>query len=416
MNMKNRFNFIDLYAGIGGFRYALESIGGECKFTAEINEPALNTYSLNHEGKDKILPVVDMDVISSKDDDEIKKIMGSNIDVIAAGFPCQTFSIAGKRQGFNSDDTKGTQFFNVMRLTNVLKPKIVFLENVKNLRTHDNGNTYKVIVDTLDSSGYDIIFTKVMSPLNVGIPQNRERIFIVAKRRDINFESSFVFQDKKTNLNISSILDFEYEKKNPSHTLKLKDIEKQVIKNWEKFVLYWQENREDSERSIPTLDLDVITKNDIAKSKASSYFEIKDRTIDFYNKHKLWFDKWLTETDMGNIEKYSNRAFRKLEWNAGVDFEPKQTIVQIRVSGVRFKKPNFSPTLVAVVDNPIVFENEINEWRNMNFRELANLQSFPKSFKFNDRINIRDVYKQFGNSINVKLTKEIAKQFSDILN
>ncbi len=411
-----KFNFIDLYAGIGGFRYALESLGGNCKFTAEINEYAANTYWFNHHKSNEEYKIFDMDKIKTMNEKEIKEMVSkSKIDVIAAGFPCQTFSIAGKREGFNSEDTRGTQFFNVLKLVEVLKPKIVFLENVKNLKNHDNENTYKVIKQSLEREGYDIEFSKVLSPMHVGIPQNRERIFIIAKNKEIKGkvdQKDFVINK---NLDIKTILDSKYEREFPDHNMKLSELEVKVLNNWSEFVITWLQNRDEDEKSIPTLDLDVVTNKIKPKNITPSYEEIKERTKLFYKKHKTWIDKWLNTTDMGNAKVFTNRSHRKLEWNAGINFLPKETIAQIRVSGVRFKRPNFSPTLVAVVDNPIIYDNSLETWRTMNFKELSKLQSFPSKFKFNNEIPIREVYKQFGNSVNVKLTKEVAKKFTHLL-
>lgn len=162
-----KFTFIDLFAGIGGFRIAMQNLGGECVFSSEWDENARKTYYANF-GE---IPFGDITT------NETKSYIPDNFDVLCAGFPCQAFSIAGYRKGF--EDTRGTLFFDIAQILKDHKPKALFLENVKNLKTHDNGNTFKVIEQTLKDLGYCIFHTVLNSMTHANIPQNRERIFIV---------------------------------------------------------------------------------------------------------------------------------------------------------------------------------------------------------------------------------------------
>ena len=165
--MKRDVTFIDLFAGIGGFRIAMQNLGGRCVFSSEWDEKAQKTYFANF-GE---IPFGDIT------DEDVKSRIPDGFDVLCAGFPCQAFSIAGNRLGF--EDTRGTLFFDVAEIIRRKRPKAVFLENVKNLKTHDGGNTFKVIKATLEELGYHV-FHNVMSPDEYAdIPQNRERIFIV---------------------------------------------------------------------------------------------------------------------------------------------------------------------------------------------------------------------------------------------
>lgn len=166
-----KMNFIDLFAGIGGFRYALESFGCKCVFSSEWDKYCQESYNLNF-GE---VPYGDITQIDEK---EIPKF-----DILCAGFPCQPFSISGKQKGF--DDTRGTLFFDIVRIVSYHKPKVIFLENVKNLKAHNGGATFKVISNTLDGLGYNIYY-KVLNAKNFGLPQNRERITIVCIRKDID--------------------------------------------------------------------------------------------------------------------------------------------------------------------------------------------------------------------------------------
>ena len=162
-----KFTFIDLFAGIGGFRIALQSLGGKCVFSSEWDANAQKTYFYNF-GE---IPYGDITKES------IKNCIPDGFDVLCAGFPCQAFSIAGYRKGF--EDTRGTLFFDVAEIIKRKRPTAVFLENVKNLYTHDNGKTFAVIKATLEELGY-VVYHKVMNSMEyANVPQNRERIFIV---------------------------------------------------------------------------------------------------------------------------------------------------------------------------------------------------------------------------------------------
>ncbi|QTD36616.1 DNA cytosine methyltransferase [Polaribacter batillariae] len=163
------FKFIDLFAGIGGFRLALQNIGGKCVYTSEWENAAKKTYRENF-GE---IPFGDITK------ENTKSYIPKEFDVLCAGFPCQAFSIAGNRKGFA--DTRGTLFFDVEQIINKHRPKVVFLENVKNLVSHDKGKTFKTIIEVLENKlGYKVFSSILNSMTHANIPQNRERIFIVA--------------------------------------------------------------------------------------------------------------------------------------------------------------------------------------------------------------------------------------------
>ena len=166
--------FLDMFAGIGGFRFAMKQAGHECVGFCEIDKFARASYKAIHDTKGEI----ELHDVTQVTDEEIRSI--GTVDVICGGFPCQAFSIAGNRRGF--DDTRGTLFFEVARFASILKPKYLFLENVKGLLNHDNGNTFEVILSTLDELGYDVEW-QVLNSKNFGVPQNRERVFIIGHLR-----------------------------------------------------------------------------------------------------------------------------------------------------------------------------------------------------------------------------------------
>lgn len=168
------FKFIDLFAGVGGFRLAMQNLGGKCVFTSEWDKEAQRTYRANF-GE---VPFGDITR------EETKKFIPDGFDVLCAGFPCQAFSIAGKRGGF--EDTRGTLFFDVAEIIKRKKPKAIFLENVKGLRNHNGGKTLATILNVLRNDlNYFVPEPQIINAKDFGVPQHRERIYIVGFREDI---------------------------------------------------------------------------------------------------------------------------------------------------------------------------------------------------------------------------------------
>lgn len=183
---KKAFSFIDLFAGIGGFRLALKGFGGTCVFSSEWDANSQDIYLKNF-GE---LPHGDITKIKEKEIPEH--------DVLCAGFPCQAFSISGKRLGFK--DIRGTLFFDIARIAEHHKPDILFLENVKNFVKHDSGNTINAVLDVLDDIGYKT-FHQILKSSDYGLPQARERIYIVAFKKDLGIED-FDFPEQKDKIKI----------------------------------------------------------------------------------------------------------------------------------------------------------------------------------------------------------------------
>jgi len=169
----NTFRFIDLFAGIGGIRLGFEAVGGRCVFSSEFDEYACKTYEANF-GEH---PAGDITKIDAKDI--------PNFDILLGGFPCQAFSIIGKKEGF-ANETCGTLFFDIERILKEKRPKAFMLENVRNLTAHDGGKTFKVIRTHLEALGYNV-YAKVLNALDFGVPQKRERIIIVGFLDDVFF-------------------------------------------------------------------------------------------------------------------------------------------------------------------------------------------------------------------------------------
>lgn len=375
-----KFKFIDLFSGIGGFHQAMSSLGGECVFASEIDQYAIETYLQNY----NINSDYDITKVESKD---IPKY-----DVLCAGFPCQAFSKAGKQLGF-FDEIKGTLFFQVARIVQTTKPKFIILENVRNLISHDKGNTIKVIKESLRNLNYNFEVV-VMSPHQLGIPQLRERVYILGIRNDLyDKKMEFVIPDKnEISLHQHQILEINADDK-----YKISKHEQKVLTCWGEFYSGIKEKvigfpiwaSEFKKRSIS---------KDIPKWKAD--FCKKNRQL--YLNNKKFIDKWLKK--WGNLSDFTPTE-RKFEWQAGKDINSIwQAFIQFRPSGIRVKRPDAFPALVAMVQIPIIAQYK----RRLTPREAARLQSFPDTFIPNS--NDHQAYKQFGNAVNVNCVRFLAKQ------
>ena len=166
--------FLDLFAGIGGFRLGMESAGHECIGFCEIDKFARASYKAIHNTEGEI----ELHDITEVSDESIRRI--GRVDIICGGFPCQAFSIAGNRRGF--EDTRGTLFFEIARFASILRPKYLLLENVKGLLNHDGGATFETILGALDELGYNVEW-QILNSKDFGVPQNRERVFIIGHLR-----------------------------------------------------------------------------------------------------------------------------------------------------------------------------------------------------------------------------------------
>lgn len=186
------YKYIDLFAGIGGFHLAMSSFGAQCVFASEWDRFAAKVYEMN---------------FGLKPFGDITKIKEEDIpvhDILCGGFPCQAFSISGKQKGF--EDTRGTLFFDIARIIKYHKPKIVFLENVKNLEKHDKGKTFKIIRATLEGLGYHVNY-KVLNASDFRLPQNRERIFLVCFRDDLGIKDFEFPKPSNKSVSLSEVLE-----------------------------------------------------------------------------------------------------------------------------------------------------------------------------------------------------------------
>lgn len=216
-------SFIDLFAGLGGFRISLESLGAHCVYSNEWDKYAQEVYYDNFGD----VPEGDITLV---DENSIP-----DHDILCAGFPCQAFSISGKQRGF--EDSRGTLFFDVARIIKCKKPKIVFMENVKNFTYHDNGRTLEVVENTMNELGYSFSY-KVLNAVDYGVPQKRERIYMVCFRNDIGISK---FEFPKT---------FELKKHVEDYLLPEKDVPKKYYVDRNDIYMNGKEDNEYSNKSI----------------------------------------------------------------------------------------------------------------------------------------------------------------------
>lgn len=386
-NKEKKFKFIDLFSGIGGFHQAMKELGGECVFASEIDPYAIETYQKNY-GIDSNINIRDIN------EKEIPKH-----DVLCGGFPCQTFSKAGKRKGMS--DTRGTLFFEIERILRYHKTKYIVLENVRNLISHDKGNTWNTIYTHLKEMGYRLTPRPIIiSPHQLGIPQLRERVVILG-----------IYDPKNADKDLHiSFDDFKNKDDNDAYSIitKKRVAEKYYINRNEEYILTaWDEFYKGiNEKTIGFpiwADYFKMTKIDSKLPKWKYDFIIKNKNL--YNNNKEFIDKWLNKYD--NLSLFTPTQ-RKMEWQAGESIQSLwEGIIQFRPSGIRVKKPTCFPALVAMVQIPIIGKYK----RRLTVEETAKLQSFPTSFKPNNCD--QQAYKQFGNAVNVDVIKTAAKKLFD---
>ena len=373
-----KMKFIDLFCGVGGFHQGLESFNCECLLASDIDSHCRQVYKDNY----GIEPNPDVRTIDPNN--------LPDLDIIAGGFPCQAFSNAGKKKMF--DDKRGLLFDEIIRIAQSKQPKFMFLENVKHILKVGNGKVIDYILQTLTDNGYNTQIFKI-SPHLYGIPQQRERIYFVCIRNDIYNKEEITLPPppKEISYDLTKYLD------RPEDVDERYKISGDILKclyAWEEMIQvfdvgekispvimihehYNNHTKEDFE-GYPNWKKDYITKN---KPLIQKYKPTWDK---WYRKHKSILQK--------------REIYGKLEWQAG-PIKPNDTIfdyfIQIRQSGIRVKRAQYFPTLVAISQIPIYGK----EKRYLTPRECARLQSFPENFKLHK--DDKQSYKQFGNAVNV---------------
>lgn len=462
MSKKKPYTFIDLFAGLGGFHLALQQLGCKCVFASELKEDLRKLYQLNFPELDEKYLKGDITMVDVND-------IPSH-DILCGGFPCQPFSQAGKRLGFQ-DEGRGDLFFKICEIIQHHRPRYIFLENVSNLKGHDNGDTWRVIKRELEKLDYYIPEPEILSPHQFGIPQHRRRIYIVGLRKDLidskepkPFE--FPNEKKEKNCDITTIIDSSDTDIQP---LALKTL--QQLKVWQKFLtelkkrnraiprfpiwamefdadydyediapfkqtkkqlkghkgkLGWEINgpsKEDCLRQLP-----IYAQTDTADKFPEWKIRYIRQNREFWAENSDWLCTWIEY-----IKDWDN-SHQKLEWNCrgNNDGDLKHKIIQFRASGIRVKLPTFSPALNLVGTQvpilpwielpkeciPVYSDEELEQYgltqddirfgRYLSTKEAAALQGMGK-LKFGHLSRTR-IYEALGNAVNVDIVTIIAKK------
>lgn len=372
---------IDLFAGIGGFHIAAERNKFEIVFASEIDARTAITYSRNF----NLIPDGDITKCDVKDIPSHDLLMG--------GFPCQPFSKAGKRKGFL--DTRGTLFFDIERILREHLPKFILLENVQSLATHDSGNTWKTIRETLIDIGYIIPEEPlIVSPTSYGTPQIRKRVFIPGILKKYSKHEKLIINiPEPIETNISTVVDKKYDQRKE---LQLNDYQSKVLNAWSEFKDHF--DWKDIQHPIWTYEFfeDRNTSSDPVWKQNWTR-----RNRELYLENKTFIDKWYKKWNVSDFR----RQDQKLEWNAKDTIKNlKEGIIQFRSSGVRVKTPTTAPTLVAKNDRIILPGGR----RFISIEETAKLQDFPTTYSWDKSESL--VLKQLGNAVNVKVTQNVLKE------
>ncbi len=444
--------FIDLFAGLGGFHFALKELGCECVFASELQEDLRKLYAVNFP--------------DCRIEGDITQIRPSAIpahDVLCAGFPCQPFSQAGKRQGFNDEKKRGNLFDNICAILQHHRPRYVFLENVANLKGHDKGNTWNVIFhklsDAIETGGLNYeVKEAILSPHQFGLPQHRRRIYIVCEAREHGMLENFSFptpNNRKCDIaKMIDAADMDY--------LPLKAETRNQLNIWQSFVDQCVAHKEPIP-SFPIWAMEfganyafkeqapwLLTAEELRGYRGKLGCAIKGATKDeclsclpnyaqtkkdkkfpnwkiryieqnraFYESNKQWLDIWIK-----NIRNWEN-SHMKMEWNCGKEASPIlwDKIIQFRASGIRVKLPTFSPALnLCGTQVPILpwvklpegtcAKDDPHTGRYLTRHEAALLQGM-KQLKFGDehfQLSMTRSYAALGNAVNVTIVKHIAKK------
>jgi DNA (cytosine-5)-methyltransferase 1 len=426
--MKTYFCFVDLFAGLGGFHLAAEHLGGECVFASEIDENLQEVYQKN------------FNIKARGDIREVKPEEVPQHDLLCAGFPCQPFSKAGGQMGWD-DAVRGTVFWNIIEILRLRRPKLVILENVAHFVRHDEGNTYQKVKQALESLGYTVDYHQ-FSPHQFGVPQIRERIYMVGRLGSLK---GFEWPEAETetkDVSIHTVLDNK-----PADAGKLSP---QVIKCLE----VWQEFLElfPAKTKLPSFpiwgmefkatypyDRDALSRaplEELQQTRGSFGVSLQGKTRkeirklvpsharkgqgafpkwkklflrqnrEFYLEHKKLIDPWLHK-----IQAFPP-SLQKLEWNCqGESRNIWEYVLQFRASGVRVKRTNTSPSLVAMTTTQV----PIIAWeqRYMTPRECARLQSMGELKHLPDGIS---AFKALGNAVNVTVVEKILANLLPLLN
>jgi DNA (cytosine-5)-methyltransferase 1 len=446
-----KLKFIDLFAGLGGFHLALEQLGCECVFASELKEDLRRLYNINFP---------DTPIFG-----DITQIIPEDVpahNILCAGFPCQPFSQAGKRQGFSDEKDRGNLFDYICAILEIHKPEYVLLENVSNLKGHDHGNTWTTIKAKLEQLNYEVFEPKILSPHEFGIPQHRRRIYIVCRNKDFGTIGGFTFpRTRPIKCDITKIIDI-----NETQIQKLKPESHNQLAIWQEFInltiqhgdtlpsfpiwaMEFGANYEFEEKPPAFQDFQELNgrKGKLGKTvvgttvaeclkQLPNYAQTDRNNVfprwkiryiqqnrDFYKRHKLWLDSWLEK-----VKNFDN-SHLKMEWNCGKDADPiiENKIIQFRASGIRVKLPSFSPALNLIgtqipifpwlpIPKELLIDNEPDKGRYMTLKEASKLQGMHEIKFGNDNFSLSPgrSFEAIGNAVNVTIIKHIVKKLLNL--
>jgi DNA (cytosine-5)-methyltransferase 1 len=408
------FTFVDLFAGIGGFHAALSGMGGKCVYAVENDKNAAEIYQRNW----------GISAFGDITQDANEKVKVPPHDVLVAGFPCQPFSKSGDQKGMN--ETRGTLFWNILKIVEKRKPSLILLENVRNLVGPRHQHEWKIIIKSLREQGYSVsdkpsIFSPHLLPPDLGgRPQVRERVFIAAvKNPKRKTKSDFIkplllnkpvlgWDPNNWNLDKHLLSVVQTKKFN-----KLTELEIYWINAWNEFVIEITNSRKQRLPGFPLWGDDWILPKNLNQKELDKLPEWKSdfliKNSNFYKENKKFIDQWTKKWNFYTDKFPPSR--RKLEWQAQDTKDLWSTVMHFRPSGIRAKRATYLPTLVAITQTSIIGKKK----RRISIEEAAHLQGLPTWFSFENQKESA-TFKQLGNGVNVAAVWYVLKQISSTYN
>jgi DNA (cytosine-5)-methyltransferase 1 len=390
---KANFTFVDLFAGIGGFHSALTQLGGRCVFASEMSPSSAAVYEASY---------------GIRAYGDITRQTPSAIpahDILAAGFPCQTFSKAGFQVGFR-DRTRGTLFFDLLRVIDFHRPSVIALENVRNIAGHDGGVTWNIIRGSLRDLGYSLpLDPLVVSPHEIGhelgSPQMRSRVFMVARRNGPAVDAvSIPRSTTKDDWSLETWLSGIRSRSSSVRAASMRKIEQTVALMWGDFAASVDARLPGFPIWEPYMNTRISNRDLLLMPDWKRDF--CEKNLSFYLANRRAIDRWRRRHALEDLP----HSFRKFEWQAQSSLRDRpddifELLMQFRPSGLRVRRPTCTPALVAIGQTPIL------GWRRRRIttEEAAALQGFPPSVRL--RHGSTEAYRQLGNAVHVGTVRSV---------